>query len=98
MKINDIHDNVISAGDHAAFRLLFDELYKKLCIYVFNFTDDESLSQDIVAEAFVSLWENFYSIRDRSAMKSWLYQVCRNKSLNAIKSVRHRQKKETDFS
>ena len=83
---------------HERFTALFNDLYKSLCIHVFNYTHDEQTSEDIVVEAFTSLWENYHSIRDASAMRAWLYQVSRNKSLNWLKSRQLGQKKEADFS
>ncbi|HTE26013.1 RNA polymerase sigma-70 factor [Flavitalea sp.] len=83
---------------HAMFRMLFDDLYKSLCIYVFNFTHDDQVSEDIVVDTFVKLWEDYHSIRNQAAMRAWLYQVSRNKSLNWLKSRQLKHKKEEDFA
>jgi len=100
MKVNAIphHDAPVPNEKHARFSLLFNDLYKSLCLYVFNYTHDEQASEDIVAEVFTALWENYHSIRNASAMRAWLYQVSRNKSLNWLRSRQLGQKKEADFS
>jgi RNA polymerase sigma-70 factor (ECF subfamily) len=91
------YDAAVPDEKHNFFSVLFDDLYKSLCVYAFNYTHDGEAAEDIVVETFVSLWENFDNIRDRGAMRSWLYQVCRNKSLNWLKYRQQQQKKERNF-
>jgi RNA polymerase sigma-70 factor (ECF subfamily) len=91
-------DNLDVKEKHLKFNALFQELYKSLCVYVFNYTKNEQVSEDIVVEVFTSLWQNYSSIRDQAAMRAWLYQVSRNKSFNWMKSRQLQQKKERGFS
>lgn len=90
-------DDVDVKEKHRRFNALFDELYKSLCVYVFNYTQNDQASEDIVVEAFTSLWQNYHSIRDQAAMRAWLYQVSRNKSFNWLKARQLQQKKESGF-
>ena len=43
-------------GKADAYRYLFTEYYDWLCNYVFKLCQDRSLSEDIVQDALVNLW------------------------------------------
>ena len=44
----------------AAFRLLFDTYYMKLCVYAVQLTDSFEMSEDVVQDFFIYFWEKKY--------------------------------------
>ena len=48
----------IYVQDFAALETLFKRFYKPLRAYAFRFVNDKDLSEDIVQDVFVELWNN----------------------------------------
>lgn len=48
----------LSEGDHLAFAGIYDKYWKKLLMHAWNHTKDMDLSEDIVHEVFMKLWDN----------------------------------------
>lgn len=72
----------IQKGDRSAFRQLFDQQSKALFYYAAKFVDDET-ARDIVQEIFYTIWKN-RDIKINTSLKSYLYQMIRNKSLQTL--------------
>ena len=69
----------------AAFRLLFDTYYYKLCIYAMQLTDSFSLSEDVVQEFFVYLWEKKFYLNINDNLRYYLYFSIRNAAISALR-------------
>ncbi len=78
-------------GDHHALRFFFDKYYEDLCNYVNLYIRDQSVSEDIVQEIFIYLWEKRGIIKIENSVKSYLLRASRNKFLNHIRSERSHQ-------
>ena len=84
---DDIRNFVkIRAGDFNAFRALFDNFYVPLCRYTLNFIHDTYLSDDIVQEVFIKIWEERGRIKIDKSVKSYLYTAVKNKCLDKLRS------------
>ena len=81
----------ISIGDKQAFRLLFDEYYSSLCLYANSMIDDLELSQDIVSDCFVRLWERRGQIQIKSSVENYLLLSVRNNIYSYLRSPRSRK-------
>ncbi len=75
-------------GDEEAFKFFFDTYYDDLCNFVNAYVRDESLSEDIVQNTFIYLWENRKNLNQDSSIKSYLYAASKNKSLNHIRNFK----------
>ncbi len=90
-KINLDLDTVlreIQSKNHFAFKRLFDDMYQDLVTYAYGFLFDKSLSEDVVQEVFVRLWEKSNKIDVRTNLKGYLYAMVRNKCLNKLKALK----------
>ncbi|WP_346863670.1 RNA polymerase sigma-70 factor [uncultured Draconibacterium sp.] len=81
----------IQAGDKRAFRVLFDEYYSSLCLYANSIVHDIELSQDIVSECFVRIWERRESIEIESSIKYYLLISVRNSIYGFMRSPESRK-------
>lgn len=79
-------------GDENAFKYFFDLYYDDLCNFVNTYLRDEILSEDIVQNIFIFLWENRNSIPYDCSVKSYLYSASKNKSLNHLRNARKRNR------
>ncbi len=75
------------------YKSLFDTLYAPLCVFANKYLNDLEVSKDIVQDVFIKIWEDKISYLNENAVKSFLYTLVRNKSLDYLKS---RQYKVTD--
>lgn len=81
----------IKAGDKQAFRILFDEYYSSMCLYANAMLHDLELSQDIVSDCFVRIWERRENIEIESSIKYYLLLSVRNAIYSYMRSPESRR-------
>jgi RNA polymerase sigma-70 factor (family 1) len=74
-----------NSGDESGLRLLFDLYYAPLCVYAHKYFDSLDQAEDIVQEAFITLWEKNRLVNFTGSIKSYLFSIVRNNSINKIK-------------
>ena len=74
----------ICLGDERAFDALFKELYPGLCNFAFSILRNRPVSEEVVQDAFIRLWQNKSGIILKGSLKSYLYQVVHNLAINRI--------------
>ncbi len=82
--------NKIKAGDKQAFKLFFDEYYSSFCLYANSILDDLELSQDIVSECFVRIWERKDKIQIKTSIEKYVLLSVRNSIYSYLRSPRSR--------
>jgi len=100
-EVNNIPQNIlndIAKGDKSAFDSLFKSCYKPLCYFVFKMVHDQPLSQEIVQELFINLWENPPRTNIEVSVSSYLYRSAYNRALNVIDKIKTRAKHEQNFA
>ena len=60
------------------FTLVFNRFKKKLYNYVLKMTEDIMLTEDIVQDIFLKLYQNINSIRSKENINYWLFTTARN--------------------
>ncbi len=75
----------IKAGDAIAFKELFNQLYPSMCVVAKTYLNDEYIAEDVAQEAFIKLWDTRETYSDIASLKSFLYVMVKNISLNRIK-------------
>jgi len=76
--------NKIRGDDREAFKNLFDTYYASLCHYASHFLNDDSLSEEVVQELFVRLWEKRATLYLETSVRHYLFRSVRNGCLNQI--------------
>jgi RNA polymerase sigma-70 factor (ECF subfamily) len=71
-------------GEEAAFDCLFREYFTPLTYFANRFVSDAILSEDIVQDCFVSLWQRKDRLKHVSLIKSYLYTTVRNKCFKQL--------------
>ncbi len=85
---NDLKD-----GKEIAYKTLFYKYYNWLCNYIYKLSDDYALSEDIVQDIMIKLWENRKTINIESSLKNYLFKSCHNQFLQHIR----KEKIKLDF-
>jgi RNA polymerase sigma-70 factor (ECF subfamily) len=89
VKENDIQlFNRIRAGEKQAFTILFNKYYKDLVVFSFSFTKRLAISEEIVQEVFLKLWEQRNLLIIQTSLKSFLLKSVQNASLDWLRHQR----------
>ena len=64
-----------------AFKLLYESYYLQLTVYAVQLTDSFSLSEDLVQDIFVTLWEKELWKRIKGSLRNYLFYSVRNMHL-----------------
>ena len=72
-------------GDEACFTSIFNQFYAQLVLYAYRITNDQNAAEDIIENAFISLWNKRNSLSEIRSLKSYLYTIARNGCLSWIR-------------
>ena len=75
----------IKAGDRKAFKELFLKFYDPLCQFVWTYTRSGHISEELVQDVFLTVWELRENLDPAQDIRSYLYRSVRNRALNHIK-------------
>ncbi len=75
----------LAKGDHGSYEKLFYSYYKDLCRFCIRYVRSNEVSEEIVQDVFIYLWEKRKVINITISFKSYLYTAVRNKSINYLK-------------
>ncbi|MBV4359104.1 RNA polymerase sigma factor [Pinibacter aurantiacus] len=85
-KTNDDQLIALQQGDEKALSYFFNKYYPALVHYANSITMSKELSEEIVADSFVKLWDKHDRFFAENSLRSFLYLVTRNASLNSKRS------------
>jgi RNA polymerase sigma-70 factor (family 1) len=75
----------LQKGNESGFTGIFNQYYSQMLLYACRFTENQAIAEDIVEEAFISLWNKRDIISEIHSLKSYLYTVTRNGCLSWIR-------------
>lgn len=81
----DLLRTYIKDKNHQAFKLIFDRHANVLFSFIYRFTRNRQVTDEIVQDVFIELLSGKFTDSFQGSLKSWLFTVSRNKSLNLIK-------------
>lgn len=81
----------VSQGNSAAFATLIERHQSLVCGIAFSHLGDQSLSEDVAQDVFLSLWRKPDSVHMPDKLRGWLRKVARNRACD----VARRRKFET---
>ncbi len=89
-KVTRIADELfdqIKAGDQKALERLFSIYFPRLNDFARNVVKDDVISQDIVQEVFVKVWERKAEIESIN-LEAYLFRLVRNRCIDYIKHLK----------
>lgn len=57
---------------------IWNEFNEKLKLFILKHVPDESVAEDILQDVFIKIHTNMKTLRDKTKLQSWVYQVTRN--------------------
>lgn len=76
----------IQQGDTVAFKQVFDAYYASLYHFCYKFLKQPAISEEVVQDVFIYLWDKRASISIESSLQAYLFRATRNKALDYLKS------------
>jgi RNA polymerase sigma-70 factor, ECF subfamily len=78
------------AGDEAAFRDLTDPYRRELQLHVYRIVGSAQDAEDLLQETLLAAWRGLEQYEERASVRSWLYRIATNRSLDALRASRRR--------
>ena len=78
------------AGDEDAFRALTDPYRRELQLHVYRIVGSAQDAEDLVQETLLAAWRGLGQFEERASVRSWLYRIATNRSLDALRARRRR--------
>ncbi|MCT4603371.1 MAG: RNA polymerase sigma-70 factor [Marinifilum sp.] len=100
MKYTPLFLDKLRKKDEKAYQKLYDDFFPSLVAFANKYVYDDSLSEDIVQEVLITLWQNSTKINIHTSIKSYLYSAVRNSAINYLekKTVEEKRKEGYLFS
>ena len=73
------------AGDERAFATLVEPVRRELQLHCYRLLGSVQDAEDLVQETLLAAWRGLNGFEERASLRSWLYRIATNRSLNAIR-------------
>jgi RNA polymerase sigma-70 factor (ECF subfamily) len=77
-------------GDETAFRDLTDPYRRELQVHVYRIVGSTQDAEDLVQETLLAAWRGLEQFEGRASVRTWLYRIATNRSLDALRATRRR--------
>lgn len=72
-------------GDESSFKVIFNFFYPRIYHFVREYIPNDDLTENLVQDTFLILWEKRQNLNSDTNINAWLYTVARN---NCLKKIR----------
>lgn len=80
-------------GDDASFEQLVQKYLSPLYNFIFQFTRDQHVTEDLVQETFIKVWKYMKRFDQKKSFKTWIFTIAKNTTFDYFK-----RKKSIPFS
>lgn len=89
-KFHDLRGSIdiitqLHRGNEKALREIFRQSHTGLIYFATQILRDKQIVEDVIAEAFIKLWEKRHDFDNLSTVKSFLYITVRNSCINELR-------------
>ncbi|MCH8485355.1 MAG: RNA polymerase sigma-70 factor [Candidatus Cyclonatronum sp.] len=85
-------NKALQCKDEQAFEKVFLLMFEPLCGFAFSITGARQVSECVVQDVFLSLWEGCGSINEETNLRAWLYRAVRNRCIDRLRAVEIRDR------
>lgn len=92
MALKSIHNESdllkeVQKGNERAFEEIFMAYHQQLAAYVMMLTESRELSEEIIQDVFIKIWNGRENIHQIDKFTSYLFILTRNYTLNALRKI-----------
>jgi RNA polymerase sigma-70 factor (ECF subfamily) len=73
------------AGDDRAFAKMVEPFRRELQLHCYRLLGSVQDAEDLVQETLLAAWRGLDGFEERASLRSWLYRIATNRTLNAIR-------------
>ncbi len=84
----------LKSGSEIAFRKIYESNFSGLLRFANSYLHDDSVAEDVVQNAFVSLWEKRASLFEQTNVRAFLVTIVKTKTLNYLEKEQNHLKIE----
>lgn len=77
-------------GDQRAMAPIFKLYHKSLCYFARQLVDNDGQAEDIVADAFIKVWQKNRDFESLASIRSFMYVAIRNSCCNYLKHIQRK--------
>jgi RNA polymerase sigma-70 factor (TIGR02960 family) len=81
-------------GDQDAFRELTDAYRRELQLHIYRIVGSTQDAEDLLQETLLAAWRGLDRFEERASVRTWLYRIATNRSLDALRASRRRSEEE----
>ncbi len=81
--------NKLKNGEAFAFTYLVDKFHQKLYVYADSLINDSIISEDIVQNVFIKVWERRSHLKEEFSIQSYLYKLVYNEFIDHYRKHKH---------
>ena len=74
----------LRVGDRHSFRIVYEECVQPVYAFVFKYTKSRALTEDIVQDVFVKVWEMREQLDPERSFQALIFKIAKNKVLNTF--------------
>ena len=78
-------------NDYQAFEQLFHRHYGRLCRYIFTVTQSEDISEEIVSDIFLKIWQKRDVLEIKTSVNAYLTTAARNLAIDHLRRVKRQR-------
>jgi RNA polymerase sigma-70 factor (family 1) len=82
----------VAHGDKGAFEKLYEQHEGGLEKYVFFITRSREITEEIIQDIFVAIWQKREQLPALTSFRSYLYTIARNRVISYLRSLKTRYK------
>lgn len=83
----------VAEGNEAAFRALVHHYAARMGSFIFGFVKSKERTEEVLQDVFLRVWMGRQSLPDVKNFQAYLYVICRNQALNAVRSMVREQRR-----
>ncbi len=86
----DVDVRLLKEGNERVFRQIVRSYECRLNRFAMIYTQNRAVSEEIVSDTFLSLWNSRNSLDENTRLTPYLMVILRNKCINYLRSFRHK--------
>ncbi len=83
--------------DGKSFDEVCADLYVPVLNYIAKIANDRELAKDVTQEVFTTIFEKHHQYRQGTNLKSWIYRIAHNHTINELRRGNRRKKHVTSY-